>query len=95
MEKNPNKIEARKGGSVTNNLPQEFEGMDVVVCLNCDFAGLVNCGSDRCPSCNTKGHLTWANEVSLEGRNCGCGQMLDTECVIHDTLPRAGKKRNG
>ena len=39
---------------------------DHVSCTNCNFVGHVDVGSEKCPQCNTLGHLAWVNPEELE-----------------------------
>ncbi len=40
--------------------------MDNIICCNCNYKGLVSPGEERCPSCNMKGCLAWADEENKE-----------------------------
>ena len=43
-----------------NNFEPEY--MDFVNCMNCEFIGLVEPGSEQCPECLAIGALAWEDD---------------------------------
>jgi len=59
-----------KRQSMTSNnieyLPDNETSGDRVVCLNCEWSGVVKRGREDCPNCHTTGTLAWVNKEAEE-----------------------------